>query len=149
MRDACALRQVELNVRAGVAYHRLPQLRTLANETDRLMLTHTGTPDDQAFMMRLEELTALNLFAAWNYVRNHGLTALRGWRERVARCSMQVVEHRAAIEVDFDLFNPDFGLLPALGHIVEIAWPGKTDPFRVMAGLRNRGIPVKDARENA
>ena len=80
--------------------------------------------------------------------RSHGTTAVRGWRERVARFSMQIVEHNHGIlEADFDLWNPNHGILPAAGHLVECLWPGKTDPFRILRGLRGRGIEVRDVRQ--
>ncbi len=142
MKDALAIKQVEVNICASLRYHELPIPLILANESDRLMFVWSSE-----LIARIEELTKQNLFAIWNFVQNHGLSAIRGWRERVARCAMQVVEHRMAIEIDFDLYNPGMGLLPAVGHCAEILWPGKTDPFRVMAGLRKRGIPVEDARE--
>ena len=142
MKDALAIKQVELNVMAGLACYGLPRPLILANQSDRLTLVRSSE-----FIAKIEELTARNLFETWNFVRNHGLSAIRGWRERVARCSMQIIEHQVTIEVDFDLFNPGMGALPAVGHFAEILWPGKTDPFRIMAGLRRRGIPVEDARE--
>ena len=55
---------------------------------------------------------------------------------------MQIVEHVDALEMDIDLCNPDSGVVPALGHLVEVAWPGKTDPFRARKLIMRRGIAV-------
>jgi hypothetical protein len=74
---------------------------------------------------------------------NHGGTALRGYREDVGRCSAQVIVHQSEVEMDFDLYNPR-DIVDGIGHAVEVLrnkWTGgKTDPFKIAAQLRKRGI---------
>lgn len=80
------------------------------------------------------------LFERWDAASSHGVTVIRGWREARAMCSAQVIEHTGGIEIDFDHFNPDYGIGPAVGHMIEALWPGKTDPFKIQKALRKRGI---------
>jgi len=86
-------------------------------------------------------------FKRWDYVKNHGVSAVGGWREYIGMYSMQIIRHEhGTLETDFDLFNPDFGLGPVICHFWEVIIPGKTDSFRVLKGLRKRGLRVVDAR---
>lgn len=140
MRDALSIRQTAVNCTSLFRHYSLPLPMIVATLSDRTMFAR-----DRDFLGALELLVP-SKFESWPFNRNHGTSALRGWRERVARCSMQVIEHDSVIEADIDLCNPNFGVLPALGHLVEVATPGKTDPFRVLRGLRKRGIPVIDVR---
>ena len=142
MKDALRIRQNELNAQAAFRYHDLPAPRCIAMFVDRTLWERTGL-----FLERLCSIVP-GRFERWPFNRNHGTSAVQGWRERVATCSMQIIEHDyGVIEVDFDLCNPNHGLLPAIGHLVEVMTPGKTDPFRVMRGLRRRGLEILDARE--
>ena len=74
---------------------------------------------------------------------NHGETVIRGYRETVGRCSAQVIVHSDEVEMDFDFHNPR-DLVDGLGHLAEVLrnkWTGgKTDPFKIAAQLRKRGI---------
>lgn len=87
-------------------------------------------------------------FRAFNAVKNHGKTAVRGWRENTPCWSLQVILHRLdRFELDVDRFNPDFGAWYAGRHWLQEVLPNrlgrrKTDPFAVERGLRKRGIPV-------
>ncbi len=125
------------NVKAGLTYHGLPVPEVISTLKDRVIFVYD--PILIALLVKKPEE-----FHEWDFVSNHGETAIRGWRECVALCSMQVIEHTDAIEVDYDLCNPDFGAAPAFGHFVECLWPGKTNPRKVMTGLRKRGIEVEE-----
>ena len=70
------------------------------------------------------------------------VTAKSGWREPRAWYSAQLISHHydpfnlRFFEIDFDKCNPDYGLLPMLGHGVVEWLPNsvfkiKTDPFSV------------------
>jgi hypothetical protein len=126
------------NITAWLEWHGLPPLFTVAAMRDRAVFRY-----DQPFIDRMQLMATAGLMVRWDLgIRKHGLTARCGWRERVTRCSAQVIEHRDGVEVDFDLFNPDMGAGPAIGHALECLWPGKTDPFRVRRGLIGRGLTV-------
>jgi hypothetical protein len=78
-----------------------------------------------------------------NY-KNHGKTAIAGWREDRMRCAAQVVEHSdGRIEIDFDYWNPR-DVIGIAGHLWEVAvnklGNRKTDPVKISAELRKRGI---------
>lgn len=140
MKDALAIRQCTENIRAVLRLYDLPIPVLIATLSDRVLFDRS-----RIFLDQLMDMVPAD-FETWDFVRNHGVTALRGWRERVARCSLQVVEHSGAvIECDIDLYNPSFGVLPALGHLCEIIGRGKTNPWTVAKGLRKRGITVSDA----
>ena len=80
----------------------------------------------------------------------HGPDVISSWREPVPWYSLQIIHHaNGLIECDIDIANPTQGIAPALTHLCEICWPGKTDPFRIMRGLRKRGIKVRDVREQS
>jgi hypothetical protein len=142
MRPALRIAQTLANCRAVMAHYSLPRLEVRATLVDRTVFwAHKS--DFRAHLLAL-----CGKFERWPFIRNHGTTAIFGWRERVAWCSCQIVEHEhGLIEIDFDLANPDYGALPALVHGIECLWPGKTDSFKVMRGLRGRGIKVIDIRE--
>ena len=88
-------------------------------------------------MVRAGELVPANY-------KNHGETAIDGWRESRGRCTAQIVAHKNGIyEIDFDLWNP-WDLVGLIGHGLEVATNKlgrrKTDPFKVVEMLRERGI---------
>ena len=80
-----------------------------------------------------------------------------GWREAVPFASLQAIAHiggwKRFLEVDFDIGNPGFGLVPlvvhgaeVLSHIVSKATgrPHVTNPYRMRRLLMRRGIiPAK------
>lgn len=141
-KDPNLLRQMRINAEALLRHYSLWRPDILTTQVDRVLFVHSWE-----LIMGIEALERREKFIPWDHVANHGLTAKRGWRERVACCSCQIIEHDHAIELDFDLMNPDRGILPAIGHLVEILVPGKTNSFRVMKRLRKRGIPVPDVRK--
>jgi hypothetical protein len=79
---------------------------------------------------------------------NHGADVLRGYREAVGRCSAQIVVHLEEVEFDFDLHNPR-DLANGIGHAIEVVknrlTGGKTDPFKIAAQLKKRGVYGDDA----
>jgi len=133
--------QTQANLLAVLAHYELPPLVVLTSQVDRI--TAAASPE---FTARLTELAIRGDFRAWNFVRNHGTTAIRGWRENCQRCSVQIIEHAGSIyEMDVDLWNPDYGVLPALQHTFMEVWkPGKTDAAAVRKGLFKRGILVEE-----
>jgi hypothetical protein len=123
------------NCDAILRHYKLPHLHAVATLYDRTM--YLELPD---FMKALEKLVP-DWFSRWDFVHNHGTTALRGWRENVPMYSLQIIQHDTHIlEMDFDIFNPNYGVLPAAGHLLEIMWPGKTDPYKILHGLERRGV---------
>lgn len=127
--------QALYNAIAGGLVYDIPQTEIVALECDRTWF--------RGFITGLEEGKP---FTRWDFNPSHGETAIRGWRENVGMWSMQVVQHSTGVyEVDFDMFNPDWGVLPLIGHGIECLWPGKTDPFKVAKGLRKRGWKVLSA----
>lgn len=143
MKDTSKIRQCEENCRSLFDFYGLARIKTVATLADRTLFYATPS-----FLVGLDYLTEMQEFERWDFVKNHGVTAFKGWRESRATCSMQIVLHTdLIIECDFDHFNPDYGLAPAIGHAVEYLWPGKTDPFAIMKRLRKRGVPVADVRK--
>jgi hypothetical protein len=145
VKDALAIRQCQFNVEAILRHYGLHRPVIIATQSDRLIMDRSR--------IFLDELQALvpDRFEEWPFNRNHGLTAIRGWRERVARCSLQIVEHETAVlELDIDEWNPGFGIGPALFHLGEV-WrhyiaKGKTSPWVILKGLQRRGLSVLDVR---
>lgn len=142
MKPTRAILQTAANVAAALAHYRIPHPATVSTLSDRIICRPSRELED-----RMESLVTVGQFCGWDFVRNHGVTAISGWRERVAACSMQIVRHTAAIEIDFDRFNPDMGAGPAFLHWLECVRPGKTDPFAIARGLRKRGIDVPNVKE--
>ena len=78
-----------------------------------------------------------------NY-RNHGETAVAGWREARGRCAAQIVLHDdGRHEIDFDFWNP-WDVVGLAMHGVEVVvnklGNRKTDPVKISEALRKRGI---------
>lgn len=159
MKDVLAIRQCLVNVQAILVHYALPQPIVLGTLSDRVLLDRS-----RIFLQALEELVP-GKFETWDFVEAHrlqdlkdsvpgggvvphGVTAIRGWRERVACCSLQIVEHKTAVlELDIDRFNPNFGAGPALLHLCEVLHPGKTSPWTILRGLQHRGLSVMDVRK--
>ena len=108
------------------------------------------------FWKQIARLVEQDLFRKWNLVKNHGHTAECGWRENVARASLQIILHKCetelCLECDFDAWNPDAGAGVALAHGLLEVFPNwlsrvtggsrKTDPFKIRELLVKRGIQV-------
>jgi len=88
-----------------------------------------------------------------------------GYRENVPRYAMEITFHgepptwpipadqimESAIEIDFDYWNPCYGIPYAIMHLATEVIPNfllrkRTNPFKVAKGLRERGIEVEDVR---
>ncbi len=137
-KDASSISQCYENIMAGLNHYGLEVGAVLTKQTDRVLF--------QAHNDWHKILNASAMFSSWNFNSLHGMTARCGWRENVAWCSMQIVEHYndgfLIFEVDYDICNPNFGVAPAVGHLVEVFWPGKTDPYRICKGLLKRGFQL-------
>ena len=83
-------------------------------------------------------------------------TAVKGWRERIAKWAAQIIHHYDVevgpfFEFDFDPHNPNWGLFYTILHIKDAAKEKLTgrrvDPFKVAKALRKRGLEVADVRQ--
>jgi len=70
-------------------------------------------------------------FSSWNkQIKKHrpfnGLTAAQGWRENKPFISAQIIYHYHYyldyFEIDWDIGNPNYGLLPLVVHCLEVLW---------------------------
>jgi hypothetical protein len=124
---------------------RSPEMQCLANI--RAVFAHYGMRQPELIEARQDRC-----FFRWSagfvadYAAHHsGVTFTKG-RENVARCAMEITIHDKSIEVDFDYWNPLYGAGLALLHGLECAVnyfaSRKTNPYRIAAGLRKRGIDV-------
>jgi hypothetical protein len=126
------------NVEALLAFHNLSPIQILTAQPDRVTAMAPETFP--------AEIRQAGGFASWNIVGNHGTTAVRGWREEVASCSLQIIEHSTGVwELDVDLWNPNYGAGVGLWHGLFEVLPnmlrkGKTDPFKVYRGLVKRKV---------
>ena len=152
MKPTLRIRQMQENAEALFRYYDLfvPQAilhlvdRTIFVESELFMIDFLKIAQDEREMFN----STIHRFKRWDFVSNHGLSAIEGWREYEPMESMQIIRHDyGVLEVDFNRFNPDFGLALSFGHLFEILRPGKTDSFAVAKGLRKRGIPVPDVRK--
>lgn len=137
MKPSTVIAQTYFNVSALLRHYGIPEPQVIAKQSDRVMFRYSREAED-----RLDWLTTIGQWERWDFVGNHGVTAISGWREREARESMQVVKHPHALECDIDRWNPNHGAFPAFCHLLECLVPGQTDPFAVARGLRKRGIDV-------
>lgn len=151
---AASIAQCKSNIFAVIAYHKLPPVTILTAQTDRI--TAAVAADFREEIERLSTPTSEGApvaFATWTFgIKAHhdgsaATTAVRGWREACALCSLQVIEHSTgAWEFDIDLCSPEQGLAPAIGHLFEVLknalTKGKTDPFVVAARLKKRGVII-------
>ncbi len=108
------------------------------------------------FETRVKTLVEEKLFNKWNLFLKefHGENALWGVREVVPVASMQIVFHADdTVSIDYDYFNPDYGLIYALLHGFEALYyritNTTTDPIAIGKKLAERGIiPNPDLVEN-
>ena len=96
-----------------------------------------------AMVSSIEWAVTEGRFVPANY-KNHGKTAVCGWREARGRCTAQIVRHVGSIyEIDFDYWNP-WDIVGLVGHGWEVAsnklGRRTTDPFVVAKLLEKRGI---------
>lgn len=137
MRPSLQIAQCYQNIHCLLGYYCIPEPKVLGKMTNKVTFEACRDLED-----RLDWLTAINKFERWDFVRNHGVTAKSGWRERVARYSAQIVVHDKMVEIDIDYWNPNFGLAPMFMHGLECISPAETNPFKVAKGLNGRGIKV-------
>jgi len=131
--------QTKANILAYFCHYKLRAPKIIGEAEDRTFFEYSSS-----FMASLKLLQRFLLYKP----RFHGPTAKESWREDTGRYSMHVIVHSdGRLEIDYDPFNPRHGLFFAIPHLFEILTPGKTDPWRVMRGLRGRGIPAPDIRE--
>ena len=150
------LRQTREDVFAGnftawVKFYSAPEYETFQLLPDRVIFLHS---------QEWEDWLDLNC-PEWNFsIKKHRpfememVTAVRGWREKVILCSAQFILHEFPehkfFEVDFDIFNPERGIGPAILHLGEyiryrlpqVVGQNKhqTNPRLVRARLRKRGM---------
>lgn len=128
--------QCRANIRDMFVHHGLPMLEEVEMREERGFFKYRGF-----FTSELEKLVP-EVFAPFNFVQNHGPTALCGWREEVATCSMQIIRHvDNLVEVDFDYNNPNYGLGLAVLHFFDLVFRPVVNSFKVAKKLRERGIP--------
>lgn len=131
------------NIRATIAYFGLPQMTFLTTQVDRVTAT---IPD--GFDAAMKEMVRTGAFYTWDYgIEDHLIsevpTAEKGWRDRFARASTQIVQHKTGVlEIDQDFYNPDRGAGPGLFHLFEVLanklGRKKTNPFRIAKVLKKR-----------
>ena len=71
------------------------------------------------------------------------------FRQNVERNSLQINANAGlgTLEIDIDLFNPSFGLAPAVAHgafevLKDKLTGSKTDPFSMSSALRKLGLDL-------
>jgi hypothetical protein len=118
---------------------KLPELECVDRRSDRCFFKDTNIPLNVKFDSAKYWKACLQL-RGFSEVIGHGSTAISSYREPVSRYSMQFIFHSdGRIEIDFDPFNPDMGLGPALGHAIQWMWWGATDPEKVYRYLVKNG----------
>lgn len=135
-----AARQMLGNVEAWMRFQGAPTIWIWGEEPDRVWFK--SGDDWEGWVARM---AAEGRLVPGNY-RNHGPTAIAGWREAVGRYGAQLVKHEGGLwEIDFDYWNP-WDVVGLVGHLAEVAVNKlknvKTDPVKVAKGLRKRGIEV-------
>lgn len=141
---ARAIAQCRANCLAVLVHYEL-EATVITAQSDRITVTVPKGFEARLSVARMKTEGFPFAFETWAFNRNHGVTAVAGWRERVALCSMQLIKHNTGVwEVDIDLVNPNFGIALSIGHLWEVLrnklGKKQTDPFRIQAGLAKRGI---------
>jgi hypothetical protein len=139
-RDITPEQRCFANIGAWARHHGLEVSNCIRMEQDRCWYEDTWT-----MRADVERLARNKVLIAGNY-KNHGETAVAGWREARGRCSAQVIDHGDRWEIDFDFWNP-WDLVGLVGHGWEVITnklgKRKTDPVKVTEALRKRGIHVR------
>lgn len=127
------------NVQAWLEWVGAPPLELIIGLEDRCYFENTEEFDEW-----------LKRESADGYARFHKLG--NSYREQVPCTSAEVTLHSFigvdVVEIDFDYYNPDYGLFYMLLHGIEVLknklpWrQTKTDPVKIAKGLRKRGIEV-------
>ena len=128
------------NVSSWLKFRNIPDPAPISVKEDRVFF-----PKDQDMRTGIYKAVSDGILVPANY-KNHGATAVAGYREDVGRYSAQVIIHVSCIEIDFDYFNP-WDVVGIVGHGWEVlsnkVLGRKTDPSRVAKALKERGI-IKD-----
>ena len=134
-------RQHASNVQRWFAEHNLPAFFLFGLQPDRCLFLLGGD---------IIHWCEANMDPWTCGIRRHKpsgyVTAVRGWRERRATNAVQIIEHHdddLFCEIDFDGYNPAWGLAPALGHLAHLILRHKTNPRTV---ARKRGYPLITAK---
>jgi hypothetical protein len=132
-----AEQQCAVNCLAWWAKHGGLTPRITKAEPDRVWLEKCGL-----LVGHIKRLAAENVLVE-AYAKNHGPTVIIGYREARTRTAAQVIIHTHAVEMDFDHWHP-WDLVGLVGHGWEVATNKlgrrKTDPEKIAAALRKRGI---------
>lgn len=129
------------NVTNWLKFRNIPYPVPLSVSQDRVLF-----PKLTAMRAAIYRSVADGILFPGNY-KNHGKTAVDGFRENCGTYSAQVIIHVNHIEVDFDYFNP-WDVVGIIGHGWEVArnkiLGRKTDPRKVAKALKERGIGEDD-----
>jgi hypothetical protein len=139
------LSQCEANIDAWAQHHGFQIMPPFKREVDRCW--YRGV----AVQNMTQKLIERGVLVPGNY-KNHGPTAVAGWREAKTRTAAQVCKHVMAgdtvYEIDFDHWHP-WDLVGVIGHAVEVARNKlarrKTCPYEIAKALRKRGVDAYTA----
>ena len=128
-------KQCERNIKAVLNRYKAPELELVNAEADRCFYKYSVA------------------FEAWLYQQEGIFNACgRSWRENRSLNAMEVTIHiphpatAASIEIDFDYFNPNYGVAVAVMHMFECLYnhlplrKHKTDPYKIAKALNKLGI---------
>jgi len=128
------------NVSSWLKFRKIPDPAPISVRQDRIFF-----PNYTDMRAAIYNAVAEGVLIPANY-KNHGETAIAGYRESCGMYSAQVIIHVNQIEIDFDYFNP-WDVVGIIGHGWEVArnrfLGRKTDPRKVAKALKERGI-IKD-----
>ena len=128
------------NVTCWLKYRNIPDPAPISVSVDRVFF-----PKYSDMRSAIYSAVSDGVLIPANY-KNHGKTAVAGYRENCGTYSAQVVIHVDRIEIDFDYFNP-WDVVGIVGHAWEVVgnklFGRKTDPRKVAKALRERGV-IKD-----
>jgi hypothetical protein len=106
-------------------------------QSDRVFFEQTG--------LNFNDPNLASVMAGYGFLPTaHGHDGAIAFRDQNAIGSVNINIHsNGRVEVDIDLFNPDMGLAPAMGHFGELIahmGGGKTDPYNAGNALAFRGV---------
>jgi hypothetical protein len=131
--------QCKANLRSLMDRYSLPGIQLDKAEEDRCRYHYS-----QAFLDSFEKLVKKGDF------KKHWWE--RGYRENVGEyaAEFEFNKKKKLLKADIDINNPWWDMEHSFKHLAEVLGNifgrKKTDPFAVMAGLRERGIEVEDVR---
>jgi hypothetical protein len=101
------------NVSSWLKFRNIPVSEPISVSQDRVFY-----PSSQEVRSAIYNTCIDGDLIAGNY-KNHGKTAVGGYREDVGTYSAQVIIHTGSIEIDFDYFNP-YDVVGIIGHAWEV-----------------------------